>query len=223
MDVYVTALLMGVLGSGHCVAMCGSLSMALGFSIPREKHFLSYSILISLGRLLGYAFIGLIAAFFAQSIIQLTAGGIIYLSLVSAVLMFGIGLHIANLNSLVLKTEVLGKFITPIIDPIKKRLLPINNPVRCLGYGFFWGFLPCGLVYTALGLSLTAITILDSVIIMLMFGIGTLPTLVGLTAFSSKLNGFLEKSYVRFSLGAVVIIMACFQFYNASLKLVALN
>ena len=210
---------MGFLGSSHCVAMCGSLTMAVGFSIPREKHFITYAVFISLGRVLGYALIGFVASLLTQSIISLTQGGILYLSLFASILMIGIGLHIANLNSWVLKTEVLGKYINPIIEPIKKRIMPIDSITKCLLYGLFWGFLPCGLVYTALSLAMTSSTPIMGALVMFCFGLGTLPTLVGLTAFNTKLNSILAKTYVRFALGVTVIILALFLLFNTITKM----
>lgn len=214
-----TALVMGFLGSGHCVAMCGSLTMALGFSIPREKHFISYAVVISFGRITGYALIGVVASLLTQSIISLTQGGILYLSIFASILMIGIGLHIAGLNSWVLKTEVMGKYIAAAIEPIKKRILPIDSISKCLLYGLFWGFLPCGLVYTALSLAMTASTPLMGGLTMLFFGLGTLPTLVGLTAFNSKLNSILAKTYVRFALGVTVIVLALILLFNTITKI----
>ncbi|NVK24847.1 MAG: sulfite exporter TauE/SafE family protein [Gammaproteobacteria bacterium] len=213
MELLIAALLMGFLGGGHCVAMCGSLSMAVGFSVPRDKNFILYSFFISLGRILGYGAIGFIASVFMQSIVGLTSGGVFVLSIISSILMIGIGLHIARINSLVLYTEKLGTFIQPIIDPIKKRLLPIDSIPKCMAYGLFWGLLPCGLVYTALSMSLTAPNALLGGLVMFMFGLGTLPTLVGLTAFNSKLNSILEQSYVRLFLGSIVILMALFNLF----------
>lgn len=210
---------MGFLGSSHCIAMCGSLTMALGFSIPREKHFLFYAIIISSGRVLAYGLIGLVANLLAQSVLALTQGGILYLSLIASLLMIGIGLHVANLNSWVLKTEVLGKFISPLIEPIKKRILPIDSVAKCFAYGLFWGFLPCGLVYTALSLSMTASSPLNAGLVMVFFGLGTLPTLVGMTAFNTKLNSILGKTYVRFALGVSIVIMALILMFNTITKL----
>lgn len=223
MELLFTALVMGFLGSGHCVAMCGSLTMALGFSIPKEKHFITYAFVISLGRILGYAAIGVIASLLTQSIISLTQGGILYLSVFASILMIGIGLHIAGLNSWVLKTEVLGKYISALIEPIKKRILPIDSIKKCLLYGVFWGFLPCGLVYTALSLAMTSATPLMGGLTMLFFGLGTLPTLVGLTAFNTKLNGILAKTYVRFALGTTVIVLALILLFNTITKLQVLS
>jgi sulfite exporter TauE/SafE len=214
-----TALIMGLLGSGHCVAMCGSLSMAVSFSIPREKRLVNYAALISIGRILGYGIIGFIASALTQSIIKLTNGNILYLNVLASLFMIGIGLHVAKINSSVLKMEKLGLFINPIIEPIKKRLLPIDSASKCLSYGFFWGFLPCGMVYTALTLAFTASTPLTGALTMLVFGFGTLPTLVGLTVFQSKLNRFLDLSYVRFILGATIVLLALYQLYNAWMKM----
>lgn len=223
MDLILTALIMGFLGSGHCVAMCGSLSMALGFSIPKEKSFISYSILISIGRIFGYALIGLVVNLLTQSIITVTDGGILYLSILSSILMIGIGLHVANINSVVLKTELIGVWVSPIIEPIKKRLLPIDNSLKCLLYGLFWGFLPCGLVYTAISLAITAPNPIYGSLVMLSFGVGTLPTLVGLTAFNSKLNSILEHSYVRLILGVMIISMAFLQLLTTVNQLRAIS
>lgn len=211
----IPAFLMGFLGSGHCVAMCGSMSMALGFSVPNDKSFLLYSVLISFGRIFGYGLIGLAVNFFAQSVVSLTQGGVLYLTLLSSILMFGIGLHIANINSLVLKTEFIGKWFQPFIEPIKSKILPINSPIKCLLYGLFWGFLPCGLVYTALSLALTSPTPFTGFSVMLFFGLGTLPTLIGLTLVNAKLNSILNHTYVRFVLGFSVMVMAVWQFYFA--------
>lgn len=223
MELLFTALVMGFLGSGHCVAMCGSLTMALGFSIPKEKHFIRYAVMISIGRILGYAVIGVVASLLTQSIISLTQGGVLYLSVLASVLMLGIGLHIAGLNSWILKTEMLGKYISIAIEPIKKRILPIDSIQKCLLYGVFWGFLPCGLVYTALSLAMSSTTPIMGGLTMLFFGLGTLPTLVGLTAFNIKLNSILAKTYVRFTLGAMVIILALILLLNTITKLQMLS
>ena len=221
MELLFAALLMGVLGSGHCIAMCGSLSMAVGFSIPREKSFLLYSLFISLGRIIGYGAIGFVVSLLTQSVIGLTSGGIYYLAIFSSVLMIGIGLHIAQINSLVLKTEKLGSFIQPLIEPIKKRLLPIDSITKCLFYGVFWGLLPCGLVYTAISMAVTAPNPAYGALIMVSFGLGTLPTLVGFTAFNSKLNSIFQQSDVMLLLGTIVILLALYNLFITLDKLSA--
>ena len=202
---------MGIMGLAHCVAMCGSLSMALGFSIPANKSFVRYATFISIGRIFGYALIGIAANFFAQSIITLTNGHVLYLSIFSSLLMIGIGLHIANITNFVLKLEKIGAIVNPFINPIKKRLLPIDSILKCLLYGMFWGFLPCGLIYTALSLALVAPTPVMGGLVMLSFGIGTLPALIGMTLFNSKLNSVLSNKIVRLGFGITIIVLAILQ------------
>jgi len=219
MELYITALLMGLMGAGHCAAMCGSLTVAVGFSIPRERSLLVSSILMSVGRVFGYALIGFIANLFAQSFLMATGGSVLYLSLIAGILLLLVGLHIANLNSWILKTERLGAFIQPLLLPIRKRLTPIDSNIKCLFYGFAWGFLPCGLVYSALSLALVAPTPMLGGLIMLCFGLGTLPTLVGLTSFSAKINVMLQQQMMRLILGVVVIIMGLYHTSMAIHKL----
>lgn len=210
---------MGFLGSGHCITMCGSLSMALGFSVPKHKSFVFYSTLISLGRVFGYALIGAVVSAMTQSVIGLTNGGILYLSVFASILMIGIGLHIAKVSNIILKTESLGRFIQPLIDPIKRKILPLDSGAKCLAYGLLWGFLPCGLVYTAITLAMSAESVFYGTLVMFCFGLGTVPTLVGLTSFNAKLNSILAKSYVRSALGGIVILLAVYQLIIALQKL----
>ena len=219
MEILATALLMGLLGSGHCAAMCGSLTIAAGFAIPPHRSFLISAILMSVGRILGYAFIGLIANLISQSIVSMTQGGVLYLSFLSGLLLFAVGLHIANINNWILKTEKLGAYLQPKLQPLKKALTPIDSHGKCLSYGVLWGFLPCGLVYTALSLALVASTPVEAGLIMIFFGIGTLPMLVGLTRFSSQLNQIVKKNWVRRVLGFVVMAMAMYHLIIATNKI----
>mgnify|MGYP000194248714 CR=1 FL=1 len=219
MEFYFTALLMGLMGAGHCAAMCGSLTVAVGFSIPKERSMLFSAFLMSSGRILGYGIIGVAANLFAQSFLAITGGSVLYLSILAGILLFLVGMHIANLNSLILKTEILGALIQPLIQPIKQRLTPIDNNFKCLAYGFFWGFLPCGLVYSALSLALVSPTAMSGGLVMLFFGLGTLPTLVGLTSFSVKINGMLQQQKIRLALGVVVMAMGLYHISVASIKI----
>lgn len=219
MELYFTALLMGLLGAGHCAAMCGSLSLAVGFSIPSSKSFVSYAFYLSLGRISGYTVIGLVVSALSQSVVSLTQGGIYYLTIASSILMILVGLHIANISNVIVKTEKLGQLIEPILNPMKKKMLPVDSVFKCLGYGFLWGFLPCGLVYTAISMAMTASSVVNGGLVMFCFGLGTLPALIGLTAFNANLNGILGLHFIRLSLGIIVVSLAVFQFASAITKL----
>ncbi|MDC2887899.1 sulfite exporter TauE/SafE family protein [Psychrosphaera sp. G1-22] len=121
MNEVITALIMGLTGSVHCLTMCGSLSVALGFSIPKQKTFWLYALFVSLGRVFGYGLIGLLANLLTQSIVVASSGTVFYLSMLSGVLIVGIGLHIANISNIVTKLEKLGTFIDIWLAPLKKN------------------------------------------------------------------------------------------------------
>lgn len=218
-----TAFFMGLFGLVHCLTMCGSLSMALGFSIPREKSILRYTTYISFGRISGYALIGFIANYFSQGIISLSGGNVLYLNVFASLLMFGIGLHICNVSNAVLNIEKIGVWVNKSLEPIKKRLLPIDSVFKCLMYGLFWGFLPCGLVYTALSLALVAPSPLHGGAVMFMFGIATLPALIGMTSLNNKLAIYIKQKKIRTVFGMFIILMASYQLYTTWLKLQGLE
>ena len=214
---------MGLMGVAHCVAMCGSLSMALGFSVPHNKSFITYASVISVSRILGYGFIGFIANLFTQSFLSVTNGSVLMLSVVSSIFMIGIGLHIAKISNFVLYVEVIGKRLNKYLEPLKKKILPIDSLAKCVGYGLLWGFLPCGLIYTALTLALVAQSPIHGGLVMFCFGLGTLPAVVGMTVFNSQLNQQLKNNKIRLFFGAVIVIMALYQLYLTYQKFTGLQ
>lgn len=214
---------MGLTGSVHCLTMCGSLSVALGFSIPKQKTFWLYALFVSLGRVFGYGLIGLLANLLTQSIVVASSGTVFYLSMLSGVLIVGIGLHIANISNIVTKLEKLGTFIDIWLAPLKKKLMPIDTIPKCLAYGLLWGFLPCGLVYTALSLAIVSPSPITAFSVMTIFGLATLPTVVGMTVFSNHLSRIFSHSYTKIILGLIITFAGLYQISNAFYKLNALN
>ncbi len=214
MELLITAFLMGLFGLVHCITMCGSLSLAIGFTIPKERSFFRYSTAISIGRIFGYALVGAIVNYISMSFIDFTNGGIFYLKIIASLLMIGIGLHVAGLTNFINKIEVIGIVVDRILAPVKSKILPIDSITKCLLYGLFWGFLPCGLVYTALSLAITSPSPIMAAAVMLAFGIGTLPGLIGMTSFNTKLANTLKKPLIRFVFGGLIIVMAILQLYT---------
>lgn len=219
MNELITILILGITGSVHCVTMCGSLSIALGFSIPKNRTFWQYALYVSLGRVFGYGLIGMIVNLLAQSMVSLTAGGIFYLSLISGGLMIVVALHILNLTNWLSKIEKVGQWLNPLLQPLKHRLVPIDSFPKCLAYGVLWGFLPCGLVYTALSFALVSPSPLIGFSAMVLFGLTTVPALVGMTVFSTKLSQWVAKPWVKISFALIIIFSAVFQIATALLKL----
>jgi len=168
-----SGLLLGLAGSLHCVGMCGPL--VLGFSAkntPKGKG-ISHSIYYSLGRTFTYSLMGLLLGYFGAGIRLTGYQGIISV-IVGSLLLISVILP----PSLKAKaTSLPGAFIyTKLKSSLSGVILKEGKP-RPFMFGMLNGFLPCGLVYTALAASLVPDTVLASVVFMSAFGIGTSPLL----------------------------------------------
>jgi hypothetical protein len=102
-------------------------------------------------------------------------------------------------------TEKLGKRLWPIIQPLSKRFIPIRNIKDAFFVGMVWGWLPCGLVYSALIWASLESSILGSMLIMLSFGLGTLPAMLATGLFAQKFNQFVKKIWFRNAAGSMMI------------------
>jgi sulfite exporter TauE/SafE len=190
-----TALAAGVLGSTHCLGICGGIAGALGASARAAADtrggMLGLTVLFNLGRIIGYAIIGAIAGLVGAGIAA-AVNVPLWAALargITGLLMVLIGLQIAFRWPLLRFVEQSGARFWARIAPLAKRLLPVRSAGGALLLGILWGWLPCGLVYSILLLALIGGDPLESATLMAMFGLGTLPamTLTGLVATRMKL------------------------------------
>lgn len=206
------ALLVGLAGSGHCIAMCGGVSAALSMAIPpKSQHFwgrLGYLLNYNLGRILSYVIAGALVGGLLASVGELGAGkqAITGLRLVAALLMIALGLYLAGWWQGILLLERMGAKLWPHIKPLASRFLPFHSPVQALPFGMVWGWLPCGLVYSMLTWSAAAGSAMGGALIMLFFGLGTLPTLFALGGLADRLRYWLTLRSLR--LGGALLLIA---------------
>ena len=143
------AVLIGWLGGVHCLGMCGGIVSALTLSVPPSKRpilLLAYN----LGRCTTYALLGAVAGAMGYAgIATLGIAPWALLALANA-LLIGMGLYLMGWPWLVRPLEQGGQHLWRHIEPYTRRLLPISTPTRAVLVGLLWGFLPCGLVYSAL-------------------------------------------------------------------------
>ena len=78
------------------------------------------------------------------------------------------------------------------------KLLPIKSVPACFGVGVLWGWLPCGLVYSASLYALGSGNALHGGLYMLAFALGTLPNLLAMGIFAAQLKTFLQKTHGSF-------------------------
>ncbi len=168
----ISGLILGLLGSLHCVGMCGPIALLLPVSRDNPKKKALQITLYHLGRFTAYALLGLAFGFIGKS---LNLFGVQqYLTIAVGILMLGFVL----IPSRIWHKYTLTKPIMRVIAKVKSNLgaaLKKKSPDTFLTIGFLNGFLPCGLVYMAVFGSLTVANPLQSSLYMALFGLGTLP------------------------------------------------
>jgi len=181
-----TALLAGLLGSSHCVAMCGGIATALAGGVPTSRSLrVALPLLHGCGRIVSYGVAGALAATLGVAALRLLAveHWSALLRLGSALVMVIIGLKITlappGRIAWLRAPERLGALLWRRIAPVLGRRMPSALVPRALAVGLLWGWLPCGLVYSVLLAAATSGTPLRGALTMLAFGAGTLPALAG--------------------------------------------
>lgn len=200
LETLLSAFLLGILGSGHCLGMCGGLASALGLQSPQHNYIFSYH----LGRVLSYSiagiFVGLIGFWFAEYLGALTA-----LRALAAIMLILMGLYLAGwFNGLIL-SEKLGAIVWQKLQPIGQRFLRPSSQHQALFLGVVWGWLPCGLVYSALIYASAQAHWSNSALTMLCFGLGTLPSMLGVSLAGKKATAWLNSRWFRKSAGIALL------------------
>lgn len=212
---YVVAFTMGLFSSLHCIGMCGSiigtLTLSLKPEIRHNKRQLSiYVFNYNAGRILSYTLAGLIAGL-AEAFLTLPLGldhGHRYLQLLSAIIMIGAGLYIAGWFPHFAYIEKVGAKLWKQLEPLGRRLIPVKTRTHAFLFGMIWGWLPCGLVYAALALAATTGNIERSALTMLAFGLGTLPSVMGLGIITDALTKFSRMNKLKKVVGVLLVLIA---------------
>jgi len=207
-----SAALIGLISAGHCLGMCGGITLALGLHSQGSGSLLFYN----LGRISTYALLGLLIG---TGLHWLPASATPILRLIAAALLVLIALYYLNIKPWITQLEKLALPLWRRLQPLARRWLPLRHPLQAYPVGMIWGLLPCGLVYTALGYAATQADALGSAALMLAFGIGTLPAMLATGAFSQQLNSWLRRPALRALIGATLLFFAGWLVFNSALML----
>lgn len=201
-----SAWVLGLLGGGHCLGMCGGLMGALTMAIPPEQRARRLRLLFAynLGRVLSYSLAGFLIGLAGWAVAKSPAA--MTLRVIAALLLISMGLYLAGWWSGLTRVEALGRGLWRHIQPVASRLMPVTSVSRALILGALWGWLPCGLVYSTLLWSASQGDALDSAMLMLAFGIGTWPVLLATGLAAERLTTLLRKRGVRVAGGIMVIL-----------------
>ncbi|WP_024718177.1 sulfite exporter TauE/SafE family protein, partial [Pseudomonas putida] len=198
-----SALVLGLLGGGHCLGMCGGLMGALTLAIPPEQRSRRLRLLLAynLGRIFSYASAGLLLGLAGWAVARSPAA--LGLRVVAALLLIAMGLYLAGWWSGLTRIEALGRGLWRHIQPVASRLLPVSSLPRALLLGALWGWLPCGLVYSTLLWAASQGNAGYSAALMLAFGLGTWPVLLATGLAAERVNALLRRRGVGVGGGGV--------------------
>ncbi len=213
------AFMIGLLGSPHCVGMCGGItgSLAMGLDAPlrQPRRLLPWLLTYNAGRLLSYTLAGLLAGVLAaQTRRFFHLGDFPWGGLIGGLFMLALGLYVAGWFQALAPLERAGGRLWRRIEPLGRRFMPVRSPLQAFALGVVWGWLPCGLVYSALAWSATSASPGYAASLMLAFGLGTLPMLLLMGVFARQLQAFVQQPLVRQFAGALLIAFALLLFYR---------
>jgi sulfite exporter TauE/SafE len=208
MSLALAAFFAGLLGGVHCAGMCGGIAAALaaasrGPAIARQLAF-------NAGRIASYGFAGAVAGLSGGALIGASplVAAQTAMFVVANALMLMLGLYIAGWSRMVVRMESAGGALWRGLEPLRRSVVPIDSTAKALGAGALWGWVPCGLVYGMLALAFAAGGALEGALVMLAFGLGTLPNLLAAGFAAQRVLELRRRAWVRQVAGIAIVALA---------------
>lgn len=218
--ILMSALVLGFFGSVHCLGMCGGIAGALGQALPERSATVDLlrAGLYSFGRITSYGVAGAGAGLLGQSFSQMT-GLSISLRVLAGLLILAFGLHVAGWWNGLAAIERVGLVAWRRLAPLTRRVGRPDRVWKIFALGMLWGWLPCGLVYSAiLGAAASGSAALGAAF-MLCFGLGTLPALLAASAFGARMGAFLSMRPARHAAGVLLLVFGVWSIAGALMPL----
>ncbi|HEY0665798.1 MAG TPA: sulfite exporter TauE/SafE family protein [Gallionella sp.] len=196
----------GLLGGVHCLGMCGSIVGILTGQLSRDSVRWPFHLAYNGGRLASYVVAGALVGAIGQA-------GLLFrdevpvqhlLFALSSLMLVVLGLYLAGIWGAVRYIEQAGGLLWQRLQPLTRGLFPIATPPRALLLGMLWGWLPCGLVYSVLVTALASGSVQSGALVMLAFGLGTLPNLLAIGLFWESIKRRVQARPVRMTAGLLV-------------------
>ncbi len=217
------ALVAGLAATAHCFAMCGGIASALGMhakaspplrsggGLGRGQHARAYTTaaLYQLGRISGYTLAGALCGFIgaqASSLFGLIRLGPI-LRITSGVLIVLLGVRLLWRWNALQWIEQLGAKLWVRLRPVVQYAGSRRGVAQPLAVGLLWSLLPCGLIYSMLVFAAMSADPGRGALIMLAFGLGTLPSMLSTSLLAARVQGSLSRPAARIVSGT---LMVCF-------------
>jgi hypothetical protein len=185
-----SALIFGLLGSFHCVGMCGPIAFMLPVDRSNSIKKVVQIFMYHLGRLFAYSLIGLLFGLVGKSL---------YIFGIQQQLSIFIGILMIIVVLIPVQTFNKYNFSKPVYKIISKVKSALGSALKkktsdtFLTIGFLNGFLPCGLVYMAVFASMTMQNAFQGSLYMALFGLGTIPLMTSAIYLGKFLNSTIKQ------------------------------
>lgn len=201
------AMLIGLMGAGHCATMCGPTTIAL---ISRNAAAPKQPFAAHAGRILMYASLGALAAWLTVETTRFLRNEVLktaWFLLPNLLLVFS-ALYLMGFRHAYAPVESFGRRVWSSLNGARAFAQSQGGVGGELLRGAIWGLLPCGMVYSALGLAVLALDPLGAALVMIAFGLSTLPVLLALGLLSKSALATLQTTKVRRLLGIALLLTA---------------
>ncbi|ASK78789.1 cytochrome biogenesis protein [Paraphotobacterium marinum] len=208
-DIFLSSFFIGVIGSTHCLSMCAGISCLVCMN---KKNSNIHIIMYNLGRISSYVIAGILVTYLSSLLFSLISLSkyLITLKILANLLVCFIGLYLLGISSIIKSLEHFGFFIwTKSFSKLTKPFSS-NSLTSRIFTGFIWGWIPCGLVYSSLSYAALTGDILQGSLIMLCFGLGTLPMMFFVGKASLQSKGLIFKKYIKYIGGLSLVIYGLF-------------
>jgi hypothetical protein len=219
---FLAVFLIGLLGGVHCAGMCGGIVSALSLQMPgaaeRSAPAWSIHLAYNLGRIASYVVAGALIGALGSLGLLLNNWLPVQLGLYIAanLMMVALGLYLIGLTQTLAFTERAGQWLWRRVQPATKRFIPVRGTAQAFPLGMLWGWLPCGLVYSVLTMTLVSGSAARGAATMLAFGLGTLPNLMLAGLLLARFRNVVQGRAVRLASGLIVLGFGVWGLFNAA-------
>lgn len=204
---FLAAMVAGLVGSGHCLAMCGGMAGLLSAKRHHEKP-VRQTLAYNFGRIASYGIAGLLAGTLGRGVgmaadFNIAAG---QLRIISGAIIVLAGIYLLTGKRIFAPLEKIGERFWARISPLAVKTLNRQGGLSVIMLGMLWGWLPCGLTWSMLAAAAATADPFTGLGLMTAFGLGTLPAMLAAGLAGFKLRGWLNKASIK--RGAAVFMIA---------------
>jgi sulfite exporter TauE/SafE len=205
---FISAFIMGLMSSVHCFGMCGGISAAFGVSTTQQSTIqrLSRLFAYNTGRITCYVLLGALFGGFSQFFTAQFHLLMMPLRVFAGLMLIAMACYVAQWWMGITVFEQAGKGLWKIVQPFTLTLMPVDRISTAYLFGLLWGLLPCGLIYGMLVWTSASGGAPTAALLMLGFGLGTLPAMVATGFGAAQFNAVFQNRQLR--LFSALLLMA---------------